>query len=314
MWLAPGRRYGNEVLGNPAYDDAGHHLGLLRRPRPPLPDDVILCETIRRFKGLERPVVVLVELREDDPKLERLLYVGASRADSTSSSSLRRACWSGFDDRRGCRLNGLLALVPLEAGPTIRERAPRLSGAAVSGQPTRTGRTSWLRTFCNRPTRSSRSSSMWTTRSSPSSPRPTTLSVLLTASSPQFAPGLAMRPAGTSSNRLSRSRSRGLTRAAAVPRSAFHCCPHSSLRRLAWWLKRAWGGTTTTCVCANCSDSTATADRTALAGAASLWPRMSRWLDETMAGDLGLRRHPLSPAVSIRRVPTLPGALAHVGP
>jgi hypothetical protein len=36
-------------------------------------------KTIRRFKGLEKPVIVLVELREDDPKLERMLYVGASR-------------------------------------------------------------------------------------------------------------------------------------------------------------------------------------------------------------------------------------------
>ena len=47
---------------------------------PDLADDVILCDTIRRFKGLERPVVVLVELRADDPRLARLLYVGASRA------------------------------------------------------------------------------------------------------------------------------------------------------------------------------------------------------------------------------------------
>ena len=41
---------------------------------------MILCETIRRFKGLERPVVVLVELDPADPRLDRLLYVGASRA------------------------------------------------------------------------------------------------------------------------------------------------------------------------------------------------------------------------------------------
>ena len=31
-------------------------------------------------EGLEKPVIVLVELRADDPRLERLLYVGASRA------------------------------------------------------------------------------------------------------------------------------------------------------------------------------------------------------------------------------------------
>jgi len=80
VWLAPGRRYGNEVLGNPAYDDAGHHLGLPANLAPSLADDVILCETIRRFKGLEKPVIVLVELKADDKRLDRLLYVGASRA------------------------------------------------------------------------------------------------------------------------------------------------------------------------------------------------------------------------------------------
>ena len=80
VWLAPGRRYGNEVLGNPAVDDAGRHLGLPANLAPELPGDVILCETIRRFKGLERPVVVLVELKADDPRLARLLYIGASRA------------------------------------------------------------------------------------------------------------------------------------------------------------------------------------------------------------------------------------------
>lgn len=73
------RRFGNEVLGNPAVDDAGHHLGMAADATPALPSDVILCETIRRFKGLERPVIVLVELPDDD-KFERLFYVGASRA------------------------------------------------------------------------------------------------------------------------------------------------------------------------------------------------------------------------------------------
>jgi ATP-dependent exoDNAse (exonuclease V) alpha subunit len=42
---------------------------------------VILFDTIRRFKGLERPVIVLVELGGAEAKmLDRLLYVGASRA------------------------------------------------------------------------------------------------------------------------------------------------------------------------------------------------------------------------------------------
>ena len=75
------RRFGNEVLANPAVDESGKHLGLPARESPELPSDAILCDTIRRFKGLERPVVILVELPTDDPaKLDRLLYVGASRA------------------------------------------------------------------------------------------------------------------------------------------------------------------------------------------------------------------------------------------
>jgi hypothetical protein len=80
VWAVPGRRFGNEVLGNPAVDDAGRNLGLAAHRVPELPSDVILCDTIRRFKGLERPVIVLVELAADDTRLDRLLYVGASRA------------------------------------------------------------------------------------------------------------------------------------------------------------------------------------------------------------------------------------------
>jgi hypothetical protein len=42
---------------------------------------MILFDTIRRFKGLERPVIILVELSLTDAKmLDRLLYVGGSRA------------------------------------------------------------------------------------------------------------------------------------------------------------------------------------------------------------------------------------------
>lgn len=61
-------------------DDAGHPTGLSADQVEPQPDDAILGDSIRRFKGLERPVIVLVELRADDPRLERLLYVGISRA------------------------------------------------------------------------------------------------------------------------------------------------------------------------------------------------------------------------------------------
>lgn len=75
------RRFGNEALENPAVDAAGRHLGLPAHETPELPSDAILCDTIRRFKGLERPVVVLAELEGVEPeRLEPLLYVGASRA------------------------------------------------------------------------------------------------------------------------------------------------------------------------------------------------------------------------------------------
>jgi hypothetical protein len=74
------RSFGNEVLANAAVDDSGKHLGLAASATPDLPSDAILCETIRRFKGLERAVVVLVELRPDDERLDQHLYVGASRA------------------------------------------------------------------------------------------------------------------------------------------------------------------------------------------------------------------------------------------
>lgn len=74
------RTFGNEVLWNGQIDDAGKSLGLAASLVPEAPTDAIICDTIRRFKGLERPVIILVELKPDDAKLERLLYVGASRA------------------------------------------------------------------------------------------------------------------------------------------------------------------------------------------------------------------------------------------
>jgi hypothetical protein len=81
VWHVPGRQFGNEVLGNPAVDDAGRSLGAPAQDVPELPSDMILCDTIRRFKGLERPVIILVELSTNDAKmLDRLLYVGGSRA------------------------------------------------------------------------------------------------------------------------------------------------------------------------------------------------------------------------------------------
>jgi hypothetical protein len=74
------RQVGNQVLWNGGYDDSGHSLGLPADQVPEQPTDTILFDSIRRFKGLEREVVVLVKLDESDPRLEQLLYVGATRA------------------------------------------------------------------------------------------------------------------------------------------------------------------------------------------------------------------------------------------
>ncbi len=57
------RKFGNEVLWNGQVDDAGKTLGLAAADVPEAPSDVIVCDSIRRFKGLEKPVIVLVELR-----------------------------------------------------------------------------------------------------------------------------------------------------------------------------------------------------------------------------------------------------------
>ncbi len=73
------RRFGNEVLWNGQVDDKGKQLGRAASEVPAQPTDAILCDSIRRFKGLERPVVILVELEPGD-RLDQLLYVGASRA------------------------------------------------------------------------------------------------------------------------------------------------------------------------------------------------------------------------------------------
>lgn len=74
------RRFGNEVLWNGHVDHAGLPRGLAAYDVPEAPPDVILFDSIRRFKGLERPVVILVELRPEERQLRQLLYVGASRA------------------------------------------------------------------------------------------------------------------------------------------------------------------------------------------------------------------------------------------
>ncbi len=75
------RRFkGDLTLWNGSVDAAGHSLGLAADRVAAQPPKTILCDTIHRFKGLEADVVVLVELRADDERLERLLYIGATRA------------------------------------------------------------------------------------------------------------------------------------------------------------------------------------------------------------------------------------------
>jgi superfamily I DNA/RNA helicase len=74
------RRYGNAILWNEAIGDEGRSRGLPPERVPEEPDDVVLFETIRRFKGLEREVVVLVELPEEGARLDELLYVALTRA------------------------------------------------------------------------------------------------------------------------------------------------------------------------------------------------------------------------------------------
>ncbi len=74
------RTYGNAKLWNAALDDAGRSRGLPPEQVPDEPSDVVLFETIRRFKGLEREVIVLCELPSDTSRLDQLLYVGLTRA------------------------------------------------------------------------------------------------------------------------------------------------------------------------------------------------------------------------------------------
>ena len=73
------RRFGNAVLCNSALRDDGSSKELTPEGIPDEPS-AVLFETIRRFKGMEREVVVLVELPTDGERLEELLYVGLTRA------------------------------------------------------------------------------------------------------------------------------------------------------------------------------------------------------------------------------------------
>ena len=73
------RRFGNACLENAALHDDGTSRGLAPEDVPDEPDEV-LFETIRRFKGMEHEVVVLVELPTAGERLDELLYVGLTRA------------------------------------------------------------------------------------------------------------------------------------------------------------------------------------------------------------------------------------------
>jgi hypothetical protein len=74
-------RFGNVVLWNETIDDAGRSKRLPPEEIPDEPDDVVLFETVRRFKGCERDVVILCELPTDGrDRLDELLYVGLIRA------------------------------------------------------------------------------------------------------------------------------------------------------------------------------------------------------------------------------------------
>jgi hypothetical protein len=74
------RRYGNVTLWNEALEDDGRSRGLPPEHIPEEPDDVVLFETIRRFKGLEREVIILCELPSEGARLDELLYVALTRA------------------------------------------------------------------------------------------------------------------------------------------------------------------------------------------------------------------------------------------
>lgn len=75
-----GRFRGGLTLWNGGVDEAGRPMGRPFDALPAQPPGTIAIDSIYRFKGLERDVVVLVELRPADPRLGMLLYIGSSRA------------------------------------------------------------------------------------------------------------------------------------------------------------------------------------------------------------------------------------------
>ncbi len=76
------RTFGSAVLCNGAIDDEGQSLRLPadKVPEPPPDNGIVPFETIRRFKGLERPVIIVCELSANSPRLDALLYTALTRA------------------------------------------------------------------------------------------------------------------------------------------------------------------------------------------------------------------------------------------
>ena len=75
------RRFGNAVLWNGSIRDDGSSRGLAPEdvPDEPPDDGVVRFETVRRFKGLERPVIILCELPTEGDRLDELLYSALTR-------------------------------------------------------------------------------------------------------------------------------------------------------------------------------------------------------------------------------------------
>ena len=75
------RRFGNAELWNGSINDDGSSRGLAPEDVPDEPPEngIVRFETVRRFKGLERPVVVLCELPTEGDRLDELLYSALTR-------------------------------------------------------------------------------------------------------------------------------------------------------------------------------------------------------------------------------------------
>ena len=71
----------------------GESLGLAFDKVPAQPRGTILCDSIRRFKGLDREVVVLAELDPDDERLGPAALRWSRHAPANTWSSSRRLGW-----------------------------------------------------------------------------------------------------------------------------------------------------------------------------------------------------------------------------